>query len=321
MLYGRLMLILLLSAAVPSAPARNASKAKTVWSIHNVRYMRQPKPQRDWTMYRLIILPAHRMLFCYIEKVACTSFNSLFNHIANQTVNRLKNMWLLNDWRRHRLRISDLIGYLRNESWHKAVFYRDPVDRFVSAYLSKCVPNKGYSKKGSRHCDDTFGNHSVTFGHAVEVIGQVDAVGNAHWLQQHQFCGGLKKYLSVYDTVELLEPESVNSKVKDMLGRANIPQTRDLNAAVDQYFPQLPFESGHSDWRRGSFTNASAKARELFPDSAIGAERLATVVRHYIEDYRIFNMTITLWQLQLLRSEGRRFEDVLQMLPYLPQFR
>ena len=323
MLFIALILTPLLTSAASSALKTNASHAEASWSIKHVRYVRPPKPHFDWTMQRLIILPNYRLLFCYIEKVAGTSFNSLFNHIADHKASRLKNMWFLNDWRRLGLKMKDVVGMLRNESWHKAVFYRDPVDRFVSAYLSKCVlkSKAGSSRKGSKHCRDTFGKYNATFQSAIEVMRQVDAIGNAHWLQQFQFCGDLRNKLFSFDTVELLEPETMNRKVKHMLRKANISITRGLEIAVDHYFPKMRSVSVTSlvnDWRRGACTNASAEAREFFNAPALGAESLAAVVRHYIEDYRLFNMTITPWQLEMLRSENGKFDDILRRLPYLP---
>ena len=325
MLLNSLLLIPLLSTAVASVLESNASLTEGQWSIDHIRYERPPKLQQDWTMQRLVILPDHKLLFCYIEKVAGTSFNSLFNHIAGHKTNRLKNMWFLNDFRRRGLKMRDVIGLLGNESWHKAVFYRDPVDRFVSAYISKCVlrSKDKFSRKGSRHCKDIFGNRTATFHQALKVVSQVSAIGNAHWLQQFQFCGDLRKHLSSFETVELLEPGTMNLKVKRMLSRASILVTEDIVAAVDQYFPLMRSDndssSGTSDWRRGAFTNASAEARSFFEASGGGAENLAAVVRHYIEDYRLFNMTVAPWQLDMLRSPDGGFDDVLQRLPYLPQ--
>lgn len=290
------------------------------------RFVRRPKAKHDWTLQRLIILPRDRLLFCYIEKVAGTSFNSLFNQIANRTTHRLRTMWLLNDWRAHRLKVDDLLNLFHNEFWHKAVFFRDPVERFISAYRSKCLLRSRRGRhdlhssrieRGSWHCENAFGSWNASFQRAVEVVRSVEAIGNAHWLQQFQFCGDLRRHISHFDTIELLEPEGINRKVKRMLRRANVNVTQAVAAAVDRFFPP-PNSRPLTDWRRGSFTNASATIQEYFPNTAEGIDGLANVVRHYLEDYKLFNMTLTPWQLRMLSSNTGRYDDILRGLPYLP---
>lgn len=67
-------------------------------------------------------------MFCWIEKVGCSSFNSLFRSLRS----RYDDTQLVgSDWRRNRA-IEDhgvngkqgIENILMNASWHKAVFFR-----------------------------------------------------------------------------------------------------------------------------------------------------------------------------------------------------
>lgn len=101
---------------------------------------------------RLYIIPEKRLMFCWIDKNACSNFNMVLNVVANESSRNEKFETLYSgsndagtifDPNGHSLRsvLHGVQAILRNKSWHKAVFYRHPVDRFVSAYKSQCTDN------------------------------------------------------------------------------------------------------------------------------------------------------------------------------------
>jgi hypothetical protein len=55
---------------------------------------------------------------------------------------------------------SDLEDALEDPAWHKGVFVRDPLERFLSGYRSKCEPGHDGD---TRHCMSAFGSHNASF--------------------------------------------------------------------------------------------------------------------------------------------------------------
>ena len=85
--------------------------------------------------------------------------------------------------------------------WRRAVIVRDPIDRFVSAYMSKCarcryLPGKPSPKgDGCYNCNSAMGLSRTRNWTMTEVALALAANGgsskNDHWKPQATFCGGL----------------------------------------------------------------------------------------------------------------------------------
>ena len=106
-------------------------------------------------VHRFIVLPQYNFMFCWIDKVACTNFHKLFNTIEGKKhLNKRHATLYRNDVSTLALNESTIHAMLMNSSWYKGVFYRRPLDRFVSAYTTQC---KGTRKP--RHCADTYQIH------------------------------------------------------------------------------------------------------------------------------------------------------------------
>lgn len=83
----------------------------------------------------------HRLLFAAVPKAACSEFMRLFHRLRNDSDWRSRNPHFRGD----RPLLSALAParateMLNDPSWTKAVFFRDPASRLLSAYLDKCVP-------------------------------------------------------------------------------------------------------------------------------------------------------------------------------------
>lgn len=210
---------------------------------------------------------------------------------------------------RHKIPIKSFVGqYLSNPSWTKGVFFRDPVERFTSAYLSKC---SGISPR-SRHCIEAFGDVRATFECAINVTRRLTSFANAHWLQQSELCGGLNKHLHKFNTIEQLDPTNAYSKVLGFLTTARVNMTSEVAEAVAKYFPPVfPLSSDMAlQARSGSMTHSSSRVAKLFDNNA---DTLAAVIRHYLTDYTLFNISLPSWQSELLRR-SRRHADLLHLL-------
>ena len=96
-------------------------------------------------MAELIVSEKHRFIFCAIPKVATTQFKQLFLRLNGDT------NWAKGDPHFHKLHDRDIYlkmmmhphssgsvaQLLKDPTYFKAVFFRDPLTRLLSAYLSK----------------------------------------------------------------------------------------------------------------------------------------------------------------------------------------
>ena len=81
----------------------------------------------------------------------------------------------------------DRLGDASN-SWRKLVVYRDPMERFLSAYRSKCLLG---DSDGRMHCHDLFRLNDSQIS-VLNVASRLPQYGyhNPHWATQSSFCGG-----------------------------------------------------------------------------------------------------------------------------------
>ena len=163
-----------------------------------------------------------------IIQVACTQFNVLFNEVRHKGKYGLPTypkhhhtlpIWKFNTFQKVGWNKQHLEDALADREWQKVVFYRDPMERFLSAFLSKCNRGSG-DNDGSQHCynflkQHHFGRGVKGFEKAVRKLALLDrevghseqlAAGHdAHFARQAEFCGGLNGTLQYYDTVVRLE--------------------------------------------------------------------------------------------------------------------
>jgi len=245
-----------------------------------------------------IVVPEHKLLFCYMEKVGCTNFNNLFRFLRERYDPSQAEM---GPWQRNnpvergvaKLKLKDL---LIDKSWHKAIFYREPMERFVSAFRSKCEGADG--KEGHDHCKHMFGNENVSFDEAVSQIRKFDAnhgddiaaekALDEHFRQQTDFCGGLAATLRYYDTVEELDRDTAHVKVAKLL------ETIGVKAETVPHFNQLFPPLGDESWeRKGHNTNSGDELREYFPED--NPNLALALMHHYRRDYETFGITPPEW--------------------------
>ena len=92
---------------------------------------------------------------------------------------------------------------LRDPSWRSAVVYRDPVERFVSAYKSKCELS---DKDGREHCHKVFQTARPKPQLVADALLSVSRAPPAprctrfdpHWAPQACFCTGLAETFPLY---------------------------------------------------------------------------------------------------------------------------
>lgn len=255
-------------------------------------------PTLNWHMIdRFIVLPEYNLLFCYIEKVACTAFNDVFSQLRKRHDPKIirtqgNKGWFQNSPYYRWYTKHDLEKILVNRSWHKAVFFRDPVERFVSAYRSKCMHSDYYD--GNYFCHQAFGSDNASFADAAAAMfdrrnwTDEDEMVNEHFKRQGSFCGGLHNTLQYYDTVEELKFDTAREKTSKLL--RTIGADPAWIQDYDTLFPPPNAGLTHSNHT----THTKKHLKEYFPDDH--PEVLSELFVYYEDDYRLFNLSRPKWQ-------------------------
>lgn len=206
---------------------------------------------------RLLVVPEHKFAFCYVEKVACTQFN----HIMN-TLNGLP--WNRKPWMRSStfaMNVS-MESVTKENGWYRGIFLRDPAERYLSAFQSKCVKRTDGSIEDHGHMcwpsnfamdrnlsvDSPPEDRLAAFEESVRSLARWNQrypnEGNPHYELARNMCGGLSSDLHEFDYVGNLEGgyDKVQSQVREMFEQANFPINEELLAA---YFPSSAPSKDH----------------------------------------------------------------------------
>ena len=239
-----------------------------------------------------IVIPEYKLLFCYIEKVGCTSFNHLFVNLRNKTWGSKDGGWYSNSPQALGLTQLDIQGMVGNPEWEKAVFYRHPLDRFLSAYKSKCEEGPHRDGDGSTHCQQALGvsglalqNKTAAFQTVVNRIKTMDNPYkkqnmDPHWAPQSEFCGGITKNIQFYQTIEFFQPATLRHKTIKLLNKVGVK-----NPSAIPHFEETFSLNPHEKQRQ---TGAADAANEYFSNKKVAED----IIKFYLPDYLLFGIPI-----------------------------
>ena len=178
--------------------------------------------------HHLMISEQHRFVLCGIPEVGVTEWRQLFLRLTGDPAWNTTNPWYYPHYTpraidftaSERLTPERLKLVLQDPSYFKAVFFRDPVDRLLSAFLDKFM-NVGHQPTSSstplpiaspalnRYARDFLkdmpgdNGRPLSFQMFVEQLHatrNVSTSWNPHWRPQHAMCL-LDTYLPLYDFV------------------------------------------------------------------------------------------------------------------------
>ena len=218
--------------------------------------------------------PGAKIMFCWIQKVGCTSFKSLIGggSLRPSVIHKGESY------------SAAIKRIFEDSTWQKAMFYREPLSRFLSGYLDKC---NGTVRV---YCEMVFGSEETTFAEAVEFLRTAADPHkiDGHFRQQSSHCGGVgyqvndvKKY---YQTMELLEPATSREKVQGMMARSK--SLKAYAGIIDRLFP--PVTTGSAYQESAHHTHSHGKVAEYFFDP----RHVATVVGFFALDYVTFQIPL-----------------------------
>lgn len=182
---------------------------------------------------------------------------------------------------------ASLRSALTDDRWTKAIFYRDPLDRFLSAYLSKCTD--GHDEEWDRNniCKPIFGSRSPTFAHAAAVVSRPgfsmpSGLAGDHWRLQKEFCAGYRGY----DLVYLLDRSTAAHDVASMMRRVGYSDPS-LEYSYRYHFPQRRTLGEHE-------THAGAHIAQFYSSQSI----VQGILKYLAPDYRYLGLAVPAWAVE-----------------------
>ena len=173
------------------------------------------RPQQPFTTalkraaaHHVLVNERFRLVLCTEPKVASTEFLKLMHRLGNDTRWRRDPHFRRDAPLLSRLRTREAQRCLEDRNWTWAVFFRDPAERLLSAYLDKfrddAVANKRYALR-------EFGRDAMTFADFVDAVADTSNATrgsrtglhpwtNPHWRPQRFLCNN-DVFLSRYDFV------------------------------------------------------------------------------------------------------------------------
>jgi hypothetical protein len=238
-----------------------------------------------------MVLPKQKLAFCRIPKVASFEFTRMFNKANHYNADGLYAQMKREDYFNF-----SAPGYFaidestmkKANGWKFAFFMRDPIDRYASAFMSKCVPAAGTAEIEGQgvHCFGETVPHpaskeAVVTAFERRVLSDMSkgkVADNPHWLKQSTVlneCGEHFQKGSA-DFIGSLSGD-MNAQVKEMI-RMISPQ----GLAVRFELADLCFPAGAIAGHETA--NVTVTKHDLLRDPYI--ER--ALRQMFADDYKIF---------------------------------
>lgn len=159
-----------------------------------------------------------RFAFCAIEKNACSHWTALFNKLETGNLNANGAQYGLIH---QKFSAEAASAVFRDQSAIRAVFVRDPLERFLSAFLDKCFDNNC----GNGFCfmrPHNMTGQRIPFSRAVEWL-KTENVENldGHFKLQSKHCE-LDKRIHEYNVVALMKPSTLAKDGSCLLEKAQL---------------------------------------------------------------------------------------------------
>eukprot|EP00429_Kryptoperidinium_foliaceum_P011283 CAMPEP_0176005242 /NCGR_PEP_ID=MMETSP0120_2-20121206/2105_1 /TAXON_ID=160619 /ORGANISM="Kryptoperidinium foliaceum, Strain CCMP 1326" /LENGTH=350 /DNA_ID=CAMNT_0017337943 /DNA_START=277 /DNA_END=1329 /DNA_ORIENTATION=+ len=180
----------------------------------------------------------------------------------------------------------------------KSVFLRDPLERFLSAFLDKCV--KKVHREGENHCEPTSVFLDQTTGIVGDFLNQtkklfemhVDASPlkwNMHFFPLSLHCGGIYQYIDSYDFVGHMD-ENFYRELNRFSQR--FPE---LNKPIQEVFKLDEMEDTVN---KGTETQAALQIAKYYTPKTV-----RRVLEYTSIDYMLLNLTIPHWAEEMLQMD------------------
>ena len=205
----------------------------------------------------------------------------------------------------YQLAVTNISELIFESDWVKAVFYREPLSRFLSAYRSKC--NRA-DADGAIWCTKAFGDANVSFHDAVSQIYMGSISNDPHFAKQSQFCGGLHASLQYYQFKYELDRASTRDNFIRILDSVRLPYRGKSAFAikVNKLLPPVEVDK-HRNVPRFTQSSKVLNLLKFYNRQCY----IRAIVDYYQVDYDLFKINYPKWAVQALGNTSHEKCDGL----------
>jgi Sulfotransferase family len=258
----------------------------------------------------LLYLPTYKFIFCRIEKVANTAISAILHKIPrHDNITQQSSIYNHHSITHYNIPLHTLSEYISDPTWTKAMFYREPLSRFLSAYRSKC---EHFDKDGKIICRKSFGANFVSFEVAVKgLFKRILPSCDVHFAPQSTFCGSLSKSIQYYTYAIELNQSRLRDDTIRILDVVNITSSQDVKDEIDIQLPSIGGSNTSSSNVNKSNsssifhnTNHTTHASDTNVLLHYYTEPcyIKLVVEYYRNDYQTFNISYPTWAQSVIET-------------------
>jgi len=242
----------------------------------------------------LYVDPNANIAFCLIEKNACSQWTSVFTKLEQRNLDFNQPNFGL---RQQTYTDQRAMETFQNPNATRGVFVRDPLERFLSGFLDKCLGD-GCSNPYCFMREKSQDGTQITFSQAVSWLLRQDEQHNlaaldGHFKPQAWHCE-LEKRINEYNVIGLMQSGSLADTASCFLERAGLDKINAVSSESDsEPFWQPPGADAKStsDYLKRFYTPESAKA----------------VYDVFSMDYKTFNLSRPEW---IESATGEFYESI-----------
>lgn len=290
--------------AVPTPPwgGLNCSASGTSSLFRRSGTLHETLTDFDEYDYRgLFFDPEKKFAFCFIPKVACSSWTDVFWKVFHDDADLAANgadRYTVGFLSQKAYGVDGYNKVFNDPDATRAVFVRDPLARFVSGFLNKCFLN---------HCRGTT-EHEACSWRTLEERGQAIAISravegiikskpedvNSHYRHQSAQCG-LQKHIKEYNVVGVMTKDGLAADAACLLEKAGLSH---FNTRGPPDY--LPYWEAPQDWDNTTHALGGLKLGSNFTEEEM-LQRLFTkeaatkLMEWYKQDYELFNLPTPTW--------------------------
>jgi hypothetical protein len=252
---------------------QNESKSGDPWWFQSMMRDMSRNVLGRWQSASNVTYTGEPIKLCGIEKIGTKKWKRLFCLLQNRTFERGQTC-----------RPIETVS----QDAVKIVFLRDPLERFLSAFIDKCIVHKG-----ENHCEPV-----LSFFQGIDKKSLFEAHVNAaplkwnvHFFPQSLYCDGLYRDLHSYDFIGRMGPAFFQDL--DKLGS----QFGDkLTEGLEQIFS---VSQKLNDSNQGIETSASSHVKEFYTPATV-----RQVLEYTAIDYMLLDLPIPNWAETILNEDN-----------------
>ena len=239
--------------------------------------------------YDFAVVPEFNLIFCRIHKAGSTALGYLLPSISSIPIPSNPS-WTYYQTSDYNLNAEAVTRILQDSKWLKVLIYRDPLERFLSAYRSKCEE----FHDGFTICDNVFHHRRPSFAQAVRsIVLQEDVNPDSHFLPQSSICN-LRVTFPYFTERFILDTYTAYDNFLRVLKKANIQITPKINSTLFQNFPPPGIESiigAHATHSSDYSTLLTYYNHDCW---------IRLIVHYYKEDYWVLKLPYPEWAIGAL---------------------